>query len=177
MTVKHNKLKKKKENLNKPPKSTYFSQNAEKFGADFLKKKRPDELKRDAIRVFRDIAHSRGYVGQIGTYFTTNNMNFVKIMRESANTMLVEENAIVVGLSTYVKNMQDMGTQPDESVLFSFNSHKGKLKALQTINTGLDNILSIIDLNNTWDNIYKYVKVCGVLKSMSLQLKDYKYYL
>lgn len=175
--MKHNKLKKKKENLAKPPKSTYFSQNVEKFGPEFLKKKRPDELKKDAIRVFKDIAHSRGYVGQIGMYFTTGNYNFVKIMREAANTMLVEENAVVVGLSTYVNNMQCSGTQLDPSVEVSYNSHKGRLKALQIINTGLDNILSIIDLNNPWDNNYKYVKVCGVLKSMSLQLKDYKYYL
>lgn len=175
--MKHNKLKKKKENLAKPPKSTYFSQNVEKFGPDFLKKKRPDELKRDAIRIFRDIAHSRGYVGQIGQYFTAGYYNFVKIMREAANAMLVEENAVVVGLSTYVKNMQDMGTQPDAAVLDSFNSHKGKLKALQIINTGLDNILVVIDLNNPWDNNYKYVHVCGTLKSMSIQLKDYKYYL
>lgn len=174
--MKNNKMRKKKENLNKPPKSTYFSQNVEKLGPDFLKKKRADELKRDAIRVFKDIAHSKGYVGQIGTYFT-NNYNFVKIMRESANTMIVEENAIVLGLSTYVKNMQDMGTQPDASVIHSLDAHKGKLKALSILCTGFDNILAIIDLNNTWDNIYKYVKVCGVLKSMSLQLKDYKYYL
>lgn len=170
------KLKSKKEKMNKPPKSTYFSQNAEKFGPDFLRKKRPDELKRDAIRIFKDIAHSRGYVGGLGVYFT-NNYNFVKLMREAANTMVLEENAVVLGLSTYVNNMQSQGTQLDDNVMFSYDNHKGKLKALSIIGTGLDSILAIIDLSNTWDNVYKYVKVCGVLKSMSLQLKDYKYYL
>lgn len=174
--MKNNKKMKKKENFNKPPKSTYFSQNVEKFGPDFLKRKRPDELKRDAIRIFKDIAHSKGYVGGIGVYFT-NNYNFVKIMRDASNAMQVEENAIVLGLSTYVKNMQDMGTQPDEHIIHQHNDHKGRLKALTIIGMGLDSIITIIDLNNPWDNIYKYVKVCGVLQSMSLQLKDYKYYL
>ena len=61
---------------NKNSNNGYFFQNAQKYGEDFLKRKRADEIKKDAPRIFKDIAFANGSVGSITKYFM--NYSFVR---------------------------------------------------------------------------------------------------
>lgn len=153
----------------------YFAQNVQRFGKDFLKRKRPDDVKRDAPRVFKDIAFCNGYVGSITEYFL--DPQFVKNLILAANESYQEYSLTVVGLTTYIQQQTGSGViAPQDQVQEMIVLRSKQKEAYDIILAGLNNI--IIELDNLKmgkDRLAVYMTVCGFLKQISFNLKNYRY--
>lgn len=153
----------------------YFVQNAQRFGKDFHKRKRPDEIQRDAPKIFKDIAFMRGHVGSIVEYFMDH--QFVYNILMVADDKLRYANASYIGLSTYYNQQVASGTyNNDERIPEYMNDLSKQVDAYSIITTRLNNILNEIgSLKQGKDRMAVYVSVGNYLKSMSFALKDYRY--
>ena len=166
---------------NKPQKNNnnngYFTQNAQRYGKDFHKRVRPDELKKDACKIFKDVAFMKGRISEIVEYFM--DYQFVNNLRLVADDLYRVNNATCVGLSTYYQQQMNSGTySQDERIPEYINESTRKTEAYNIIVTTLNNILNEIDsLNHGKDKMAVYVTIGNHLKSMSIRLKDYRYML
>ena len=164
-------VKKKKQN------NGYFAQNEKKFGKDFLKTKREEDIKRDAPRIFKDIAFCFGDVGSIGCYFL--DKKFVNTLYLYAYNMYIEYDMTTKGLTAYINSELKNNTVLDPKYgVEDMIKTKSKLSASYCIIAqGLNNILNTLTMEKGIDRLALYCHVCAILKQMSLQLKDYRYVL
>lgn len=155
----------------------YFAQNALKYGDDFLKRKRSDELKRDAPKIFKDIAFAGGRVGSITKYFM--NQSFVRNISFVADELYKTENASCIGLNIYYRQSIEQGTyNEDERLLDVLNKKAQQAEAYNIILTGLNNIVRELDsIKVGKDKMAVYYMVGKYLKSMSINLKNYRFVL
>ncbi len=157
--------------------NSYFVQNSLRYGKDFHKRKRPDELKKEAPRIFKDIAFMRGRVGDIVEYFM--DFQFVNNIRMVADDEYRCNNATCVGLTTYYQQQMSAGTyNQDERIPEYLNEKTRVTEAYCIISTGLNNILNELDsLNRGRDRMSVYLSVGNYLKSMSINLGEYRHIL
>lgn len=162
---------KKKQNNN----NGYFVQNSQKFGKDFLSKKRSNDIKRDAPRIFKDIGFSNGFVGSIGEYFL--DRSFIKNLIIVASEQYQEYSATVTGLTMYYKAQSESGMlNPEEKIQEVLNMRSKQAEAYNIILIGLNNILNEIDtLKFGRDKLSVYLSVCEYLRSISFNLKPYRH--
>lgn len=155
----------------------YFIQNAQKYGDDFLKRKRADEIKRDAPRIFKDIAFAGGNVGSITKYFM--NYSFVRNLIFVADELYKIENATCIGLNSYYQQQTNNGCYQEEERIPDILSRKSQSReAYNIIVSGLNNIIRELDnIKLGKDKIAVYLSVGKYLKGMSLGLKNYRYML
>lgn len=163
--------KKKKQN------NGYFAQNEKKFGKDFLKTKREEDIKRDAPRIFKDIAFCFGDIGPIGGYFL--DKKFVNTLYLYASSMYIEYDMTAKGLTAYINTELQNNTMLDPRAgVDEMIKTKSKLAAAYgIIAQGFNNILNTLTMEKGIDRLALYCHVCAILKQMSLQLKDYRYVL
>lgn len=164
-----------KKNQQKSNNNGYFVQNAQRFGKDFHKRKRPDEIQKDAPKIFKDIAFMRGHVSDIIEYFMDH--QFVYNILIVADDKLRCANATHIGLSTYYNQQMASGTyNTDEKILEYMNDYSRQVEAYTIITSRLNNILNEIgSLKQGKDRMSVYVSIGNYLKSMSFALKDYRY--
>lgn len=173
MKGKFNSKKKSKRNNN-----GYFSQNIKKFGKDFIKNKRDDEIKRDISRIFKDVAFSAGQTGSYGEFFL--DKRFVTALYQEASSRCMEYEYTSKGLVAYMnEEAKNSSVDPrTEKEISEMIQTKSKLAvAYGIISQGLNNILNTLKIGKQSDRLVLYCKVCMILKQMSMQLKDYRYVL
>jgi len=155
----------------------YFVQNAQKYGEDFHKRKRPDDLRKEAPKIFKDIAFMRGNIGSIIKYFM--DYQFVNNIMIVADDEYRCKNATCIGLSTYYNQQMANGTyNKDQRIPEFLNEVTRQTEAYNIITTRLNNILNELDsLKRGKDKMAVYVSIGNYLKSMSISLKDYRYLL
>lgn len=157
--------------------NNYFVQNSLRYGKDFHLRKRSDELKKDANKIFKDIAFMKGKVGDIIEYFMS--VQFVRNLGLVADDMYRYEHATCVGLSTYYQQQKSSGTYDESEKIPEYLNEKTKLSgAYYIIAIGLNNIINMLDdLNRGVDRMSVYISVGNYLKSMSINLWDYRHIL
>jgi len=166
---------KKNKSKNKPNNNGYFYQNSQKFGPDFLRQKRVDDLRKDAPRIFKDIAFSGGFVGSITHYFLT--YNFVKNMQTVSANMQREAAATAIGLQTYIQQSQTQGLPVDKHLQTTYDTKRQLADAYKIIYDGFSTLLQVIDSSSPRSGFCKFVDAGSVLKEISYKLKPYKYIL
>ena len=161
----------------KPNQNGYFASNIKRSGKDFLKLKRDDELRRDAPRIFKDIAFCFGDVGQIVPYFMDKRL--VTILYQYAKNASIEYSMTSKGLSTYVQNNAQDPTLSDPTLAIEdMIKTKAKLaSAYSIINGSLNNLINILSVDQNLDKLVLYCHIGMELKAMSVRLKDYRYLL
>lgn len=165
--IKHPQQKKKKNN------NGYFTRNIQQLGEDFISKKTARDIQFDYKYIFKDLAFSDPEdISNISRYFM--NATFVYNLNMCAFNELSSNNAVFLGLQTYIQNMQVTGAYVDPNMRLDENM----LKAQQTsaaygiIAAHLNNILSLF--NTCIDDNWLKLNIEAQLKSLSVQLSKYK---
>ena len=155
----------------------YFAQNVKKFGKNFIASKRDDEIKRDAPRVFKDIAFCYGDVGSIGEYFI--DKRFVNSLYQYALSMYTEYELTSKGLIAYMNSEaeKNISIDPRMGIDEMIKTKTKQAAAYSIIVQGLNNILNTLKMESNLDRLALYCHVCITLKQISIQLKDYRYVL
>lgn len=164
---------KKKQNNN----NGYFAQNVQRFGENFHEKKNPEELKKDAPRIFKDIAFLNGRVSDIIKYFMSE--QFVNNLKFVADDLYRYNNAVCIGLTSYYQQQTNSGQySQDERIPEILNEETKKTTAYGIIMVGLTNISNeLSNLHMGKDRLSVYYTIGSHLKSMSINLRQYRFIL
>lgn len=163
---------KKKQNNNN---NGYFAQNVQKYGENFHEKKNAEELKKDAPRIFKDIAFLNGRVSGIIEYFMSE--QFVNNLKYVADDLYRYNNAVCIGLTTYYQQQTNSGQySQDERIPEILNDETKRTTAYGIIMTGLTNISNELNsLHAGKDRLSVYYAIGNHLKSMSINLRNYRF--
>ena len=169
------KFKKNQNNKKRQNTNGYFARNSKQYGKDFIKAKRDDEIRRDAPRIFKDIAFCMGDIGGISEFFLEK--RFVNVLYQYSATMYLEYDTTAKGLMAYIKDNTNMPLDPKAQVDNMIQTKTKLAAAYGIIAQSLNNILNVLTMNKHADRLALYVMISTVLKQMSIQLKDYRYIL
>ena len=167
---KRNGQKKKNNNSN-----GYFAKNVKQFGKDFIKSKRDVDIRRDAPRIFKDIAFSMGEVGLIAEFFL--DRRFVNQLYIQSTESFMEYDTTSKGLVAYMKDSSNPPFDPKANIENMIQTKTKLAAAYSIIAQALNSILNVLQANKNADRLALYVMIGGILRQLSMQLKDYKYVL
>lgn len=143
---------------NKKRKS-WFEQQAERFGPDFIESIRPDDAQKGAIKVFSDIARGNVNIPNEGQYFLNTQFSYNCIV--AANSKKVFYGYLLSGLNALTS--MDSNVANDANFQATYRIVKGNYEAYSLILNALHTI------NDT--------KNIQILYSLANQLIPYKYIL
>lgn len=138
---------------NNNQKRSYFKEQQQKLGSDFIERKTAQDIQRDAIRIFRDIANGRINVQSDQMFFT--NKQFLENCIAAAQSQYTEANINYQGVCMLLA----YGNHPLVAQIVEKNMRKRD--AYLIILNGLNAI------KMTGDTQYLYI--------MRSQLKDYRF--
>ena len=138
---------------------SWFEQQAERFGSDFINTIRSDEAQKGAIKVFSDLAYGNVNIPNEGSYFL--NQQFLDNCIVAANSKRVYYSYLFSGLNALTASDPAVGN--DNNFQATYRIIRGNFEAYSII---LNSLHMIRDSGNI-----------QILYSLTNQLAPYKYIL
>ncbi len=127
-------------NNNRKP-NNYFTQQIQKNGVNFLDTARDDNLARDCVRIFRDLARGNIDIGQYGDYFL--NPRLISAAISTAYSKQVLYGTCKVGLDLLINSPMSDQNYPHAPVIM--NSYSRSFEAYSFI---LENLMALKNTGN-----------------------------
>lgn len=157
-----------KNNKKKGP--NYFEMNIRSFGENFLERKTPLDIQKDAKKIFMDLAHGNIDIDRDAIYFT--NVNFLINLIQVATDNYWYHMYTSVGMKQILQSTQ--AKQIDAVFVRIMERHDYTAKAYSILITYLTNILNnkgaIINLTNLMRELHSFK---GAFSEMFIVRDDY----
>lgn len=139
---------------NNQKRKNYFAQQIQNNGVDFIEKLRDDQLQRDSIRIFRDIARGNISIDEYGEYFL--NPKLINAAISAAYSKFVLFGTSKVALELLMNTPGKSAEFPDAPQIFSYH-----LKGYEAYSLILN---TMTNLKNTNNIEYLYVMANNLTK-------------
>lgn len=148
----------------KKMRNNYFTQNVQRNGENFLAEARPEQLSRDAIRIFREMTQGKINYQDCEQYIGDPTM--LSTLISVSYNRWVECSYIFESVNYYVTQNAAAGFTVDSGYISVMEKYKSMRDVYAIINCGLQtyfNTRNVGDLISMGNNLNKYIKTSYLL--------------